>query len=187
MSAAQVINRIISTAKPKGEGTPNAIYGYGILDADAALSADVPEVTANPLGSIAEWIHVHRRGMATPPAVDGTPPTTVPMPKPTLVDATAPVPVAMAQAAGPLPPTLVLGSLGLLVLLAAGGSVHLIVARRRLAGAAGVPGSVSDGPDADGPDAGSTPLSPAAQQAESGGAQAQAQDKPGHRKQGHKH
>ncbi|WP_269938158.1 S8 family peptidase [Arthrobacter sp. HY1533] len=184
MSAAQVINRIISTAKPKGEGTPNAIYGYGILDAEAALTADVPEVKANPLGSIADWIHVHRRGVVTPPAVNGTPPTTVPQPRPTLVDAAAPVPIAMAQASGPLPPALVLGSLGLLVLVAAGGTAHLVVARRRLAGAAVDP---ETGPMPVSPDAKAVPASPGADNAESGDSAAKEPGTPGHRKTGHKH
>lgn len=130
LTAPQVINRIIATAAPKGEGTPNAIYGYGILDAAAAVSADVPAVEANPLGSIAEWIRVHRRGVLTPPTLDGTPGSSAPLPQPTLVDAPVPVPAA-AGPGGALPQKLVLGSAGLLLLIAAGGTIHLFVARRK--------------------------------------------------------
>ncbi len=132
MSAAQVINRIISTAKPKGEGVPNAFYGYGILDAEAALSADVPVVEANPLGSIAEWIHVHRRGAVAPPSENGTPVSKVPQPKPTLSDVAAPI-AKPADNTSAVPQVLVLGSLGLLLLIAGGGATHLLLRRRRLA------------------------------------------------------
>lgn len=131
MSAAQVINRIISTAKPKGEGIPNAIYGYGILDAEAALTAEVPEVTANPMGSISEWIRVHRRGVAVPPTT-GAAATTVPQPKPSLTEVSAPVAVEGGKLDSSLPKTLVLGSAGLLVLILAAGSTHLLVARRKI-------------------------------------------------------
>lgn len=132
MTAAQVVNRIISTATPKGEGVPNAIYGYGILNAEAALTADVPLVDKNPLGSIADWIHVHRRGEVTPPAVDGEPATTVPQEKPTMSDATVPVALAAEQSTSALPGILVLGFAGLLLLVLLGGGTHLLVVRRRL-------------------------------------------------------
>lgn len=68
MSAGQVINRIISTASDAGVPGHDPIYGFGILDADAALNADVPEAGANPLGSIAQWITIHRRGEVAPPS-----------------------------------------------------------------------------------------------------------------------
>ena len=131
MSAAQVINRIISTAKPKGEGVPNAIYGYGILDADAALRADVPVVEKNPLGSITEWIHVHRRGVVVPPSNHGKPSVT--QPDPTLIDAAAPVAIPAEELSNALPGTLVLGSGGLLLVILAAGGTHVAIIRRRAA------------------------------------------------------
>src|SRR6478736_607297 len=66
MSAEQVINRIVSTAQDAGAPGKDPLYGYGILNAEAALKADVPVVSVNPLGTIAEWIRVHRRGNAAP-------------------------------------------------------------------------------------------------------------------------
>jgi membrane-anchored mycosin MYCP len=67
MSAEQVINRIVTTAKDAGAPGKDPLYGFGVLDAEAALKGNVPEAGANPLGSIAEWIRVHRRGnLATP-------------------------------------------------------------------------------------------------------------------------
>lgn len=136
MSAAQVINRIISTAKPKGEGHPNAIYGYGILDAEAALTADVPEVTSNPLGSISDWIHVHRRGAVALPSDGGVTATVVPQPRPTLSDAPAPIASSEGSEFAYLPPVLVLGSLAALLLVAGAGGLHLVLVRRKTLGAA---------------------------------------------------
>jgi membrane-anchored mycosin MYCP len=67
MTAKQVINRIVATAKDAGAPGKDPLYGFGVLNAEAALKDDVPEVSANPLGSIADWIRVHRRGnLATP-------------------------------------------------------------------------------------------------------------------------
>lgn len=56
MSAAQVINRIVSTAKDAGAPGKDPLYGYGILDAEAALKGTVPTTSTNPLGSIGDWI-----------------------------------------------------------------------------------------------------------------------------------
>lgn len=133
LSAPEVINRIIATARPKGEGIPNAIYGYGVLDAAAALSADVPPVTANSLGSIAEWIRVHRRGTLVPPTFDGTAKSSAPAPEAKYEDVAAPVPAEVDQMEGALPQTLILGSGGLLLLIAAGGTAHVLLVRRQLA------------------------------------------------------
>ena len=74
MTASQVINRIVSTAKDAGAPGKDPLYGFGILDAEAALKADVPETRVNPLGSISDWIRVHRRGnLATTPAATSAP------------------------------------------------------------------------------------------------------------------
>nr|WP_235038125.1 S8 family serine peptidase [Microbacterium sp. 18062] len=68
LDAANVINRIISTADPPaGAGSlPDALYGYGLVDAAAAVSASVAAVTANPMGDLKEWIRVHRRAQDDP-------------------------------------------------------------------------------------------------------------------------
>lgn len=69
LDAANVINRVIRTADAKGEDPPSPLYGYGIIDPVSALTADVEAVDANPLGSLDDWIRVHRR--ADLPADDG--------------------------------------------------------------------------------------------------------------------
>lgn len=66
LDAAGVINRVISTARPVTAVVPDPDYGYGIIDAAAAVSGDVPAVTQNPLGTLEEWIRINRRAEAEP-------------------------------------------------------------------------------------------------------------------------
>lgn len=66
MDAANVINRILQTANRVTSSVPDPIYGYGLVDAYAAVTADVPLVSANPLGSIDEWVIVHREQEGDP-------------------------------------------------------------------------------------------------------------------------
>ncbi|WP_368499289.1 S8 family serine peptidase [Herbiconiux sp. A18JL235] len=60
LDAANVINRIVATARPKGEPVPGPIYGHGLIDAGAAVGADVAPVTANPMGDLDSWISTYR-------------------------------------------------------------------------------------------------------------------------------
>ena len=127
LTAPQVINRIITTAKDSGAPGRDTLYGYGIVDAAAALNADVPAVAGNPLGTIEEWIRIHRRGEA-PAAEDTAPP-----PGQSLPDIPEPqVPVAADPRAGndPLPAGLVLGFGGLILLVGAGGAIAVLRVRR---------------------------------------------------------
>lgn len=68
LDSANVVHRILATAVDAGPAGVDISYGYGILDADAAVSADVALVDEHPLGTIEEWIRLHRRdaGEATP-------------------------------------------------------------------------------------------------------------------------
>ncbi len=50
LDAANVINRLITTADHHGSPGRNPQYGYGIVDPVKALTAHVPHVNANPLG-----------------------------------------------------------------------------------------------------------------------------------------
>ncbi|MDM7990560.1 S8 family serine peptidase [Arthrobacter sp. zg-Y877] len=140
MSAAEVVNRIVRTARDAGAPGVDTIYGYGILDANAAVNADVPSVTSNPLGTIAEWIRVHRRVADVSPGAADIPAPTVPdLPEPA-------VPVAQEPAAEKdnLPAVVVLGFSALLVLVLVGGTVHVSRVRRR-GTAAGNPENTSTG------------------------------------------
>ena len=107
MSASQVINRIVTTAKDAGAPGKDPLYGFGVLNAEAALKADVPETKINPLGSISDWIRVHRRGnlATTAPAAAPAPSSAVP----TLPEATVPVAEKPSQLDSAVPAVVVLG------------------------------------------------------------------------------
>ncbi len=81
LDAANVINRIVATAHDAGGGGYDPYYGYGLIDAAAAVSASVPLVTENPMGSLAEWINLYRPA-ALDPVVIPTPVVVVPEPDP---------------------------------------------------------------------------------------------------------
>ncbi|MEU7971113.1 type VII secretion-associated serine protease mycosin [Micromonospora sp. NPDC049089] len=49
LSAPNVINRIIRTARDAGASGRDPQYGFGVIDPTRALTANVPPVTANPL------------------------------------------------------------------------------------------------------------------------------------------
>ncbi len=68
LDAANVIQRLIATATPvPGAATPSPLYGYGLIDAKAAVTAtNVTHVDENPMGSLAEWVRIYRRADAPP-------------------------------------------------------------------------------------------------------------------------
>lgn len=70
LNAANVINRIVATARDAGPAGADYTYGFGYLDATAAVSGDVATVSANPMGDLAEWVRVNRRAEATPEPAD---------------------------------------------------------------------------------------------------------------------
>lgn len=130
MTSEQVINRIVSTAKDAGAPGKDPLYGYGILNAEAALKADVPEVRANPLGSIAEWIRVHRRGNPAAPATPQPAPTQVPSAAPTLPEATVPAAKAPSQRDSAIGAAVVIGFAILFLAIIAAAAVQLRRAAR---------------------------------------------------------
>jgi subtilisin family serine protease len=73
ITGANAINRVVSTATDAGAKGVDPIYGYGLLNAAAAVNNAVPSVKANPMGDLAAWIHLNRR--AEPTATPSTPPT----------------------------------------------------------------------------------------------------------------
>lgn len=88
IAAIDVINRIIKTAMPVPDATrpQDPLYGYGLVDAEAAISASIPTVTENPMGDLAEWIRVYRRAETEPQPE----PTVTPVAIPPLPAADAP-------------------------------------------------------------------------------------------------
>jgi subtilisin family serine protease len=94
LNAANVINRIVKTAHDTGAPGTDAIYGFGLVDAEDAVNAYVPQVEANPMGSLAEWITIYRRAASTP----------APLPSSSSTPAPAPVIDGVPDAAGPVSP-----------------------------------------------------------------------------------
>jgi subtilisin family serine protease len=92
LDAANVINRVVATARDTGPPGPDFTYGFGYLDAAAAVSASVPEVTANPMGDLAEWVRINRRADATPEPTEVVVPPPAP---PRLPDASDPTGVLL--------------------------------------------------------------------------------------------
>jgi membrane-anchored mycosin MYCP len=128
MSAEQVINRIVSTARDAGAPGKDPLYGFGVLNAEAALKDNIPEAAGNPLGSIAEWIRVHRRGnLATPAPL---PTTDVPSAVPTLPEATVPAAEPPSQRDSAIGASVVIGFGVLFVAIVGAAAVQL----RRAAG-----------------------------------------------------
>jgi len=142
MSASQVINRIVTTAKDAGAPGKDPLYGFGVLNAEAALKADVPETKVNPLGSISDWIRVHRRGnlATTDPAAEPAPSSAAP----TLPDATVPVAEKPSQLDSAVPAAVVLGFGALLVGIVVAAAFQLRAAMRT------PPKDGPDGPDGTG-------------------------------------
>lgn len=73
MSAANVINRLYVTARPVKDhhgttsaGRPDPLVGRGRVDVGAAVTKKIPSVTANPDGSLSQWITMHRRATGAP-------------------------------------------------------------------------------------------------------------------------
>ncbi|MFL0566132.1 S8 family serine peptidase [Microbacterium sp. 179-I 1D1 NHS] len=84
LDAANVINRIVRTATPsdREKKVPNALYGYGLINAAEAVSAPVSAVSANPMGDLREWIRLYRRAESTPaPSPTPTPFSVAPLPE----------------------------------------------------------------------------------------------------------
>lgn len=80
LDAANVINRIIRTAEPAAGATkvPDPLYGYGLVDAAAAVSAQVPLVSTNPMGSLTDWIRLYRRAASDPQPAPTIAPVEIP-------------------------------------------------------------------------------------------------------------
>jgi type VII secretion-associated serine protease mycosin len=132
LNAANVINRITATATPAGPAGVDPLYGFGIINAAAAVSNDVPLVTENPMGDLAEWVTLFRRAdvvSTAQPFVD-----TVPIPSPTPVAAPI-LPLAVVPSVSQLRevgiPLLVYGSfLAAFVVLVIGARRHFRWLRR---------------------------------------------------------
>jgi len=80
LDASDVIERIIATAEAAGDPGQDALYGYGLVDAQAAVTADVARVTANPMGDLREWVTLYRRADVEPAQPVAPAPQPIPVP-----------------------------------------------------------------------------------------------------------
>jgi type VII secretion-associated serine protease mycosin len=122
LDAANVIERVVATAKDAGAAGTDPIYGFGLIDAAAAVTANVGTVTENPMGSLAEWITVYRRAESTP----------VPVPTGTAAPEPAPIVAGPVNPLGTVLPTVnLLRNVGLplAVFLLFGGVIVVLVTR----------------------------------------------------------
>ncbi|MFK4729968.1 S8 family serine peptidase [Agromyces mediolanus] len=128
LDAANVINRVISTADPKGHPVGGPLYGYGIIDPVAALTEDVPKVEANPLGSLSDWIRLHRRASGEAPATEAPDEQIVPNADPPLPESASTqtlLPTSWTLAYITIPLSLVAGFGTLAALLGIGATRHI--------------------------------------------------------------
>jgi len=128
MKAPDVINRILKTARDTGASGVDNLYGYGIINANAAVNNSVASVSVNPLGTIEEWIRVHRRNNAKSTEA---PAPGVSMEKSDLKQVAAPKPIQPDTSTPVLQPVLVIGAGVLLLLVIGAGSIQTLVRRRR--------------------------------------------------------
>ncbi|MQA83275.1 MAG: type VII secretion-associated serine protease mycosin [Streptosporangiales bacterium] len=71
LDATNVVNRLIRTAEDRGPSGRDPRYGFGTVVPVAALTADVPRVAENPLGTTT--VSAPRRHGFRPPGASGTP------------------------------------------------------------------------------------------------------------------
>ncbi|WP_323508432.1 S8 family serine peptidase, partial [Cryobacterium sp. 10I1] len=56
LNAAEVMNRVIATANPNGHVVPSPVYGNGLIDAAAAVTASVaPSTSPTPTALLQDW------------------------------------------------------------------------------------------------------------------------------------
>lgn len=137
LDAANVINRIVATADDAGAPGPDPLYGNGLIDAAAAVREPVPQVDANPMGDLAEWIRLHRRADAPEqsPAPQEPAPAPVPSPAPTptepAVDLLAMLPGVNSLRLVGVPLAVLTGFGSLFITLVAAAVLHFRKLRRR--------------------------------------------------------
>ncbi len=65
LDAVNVINRVVKSATKVDFDNYSPVYGYGLIDPEKALQANLPTVSENPLGSLTEWIELYRDSTVT--------------------------------------------------------------------------------------------------------------------------
>ncbi|MGO4106021.1 S8 family serine peptidase [Leifsonia sp. YAF41] len=136
LDAAGVMDRVIATANANGHEVPSPIYGNGLINAAAAVTAKVPDSTSEtPTELLKAWIHLHRRvNSVAEPEPDPSLETPIPAiadpvpPGPDLSAAWLPNPLTLTYVTVPLA---VLAGFGILVMLFAIGVARYFKRIRR--------------------------------------------------------
>lgn len=123
LDANNVIQRVIATAAAKSDVVPSPIYGYGLINPPGAVFDEVATVTSNPMGSLAEWVRIHRRASETATAEPSVAPVIDPDPADISLSASL-LPTAQSLAYVTLPLTILTGFGTLAVLLGVGATRH---------------------------------------------------------------
>ncbi len=84
LSAGNIINRLTATARPQGNPI---VYGSGLFDASAAVSATVAAVRTDPAEDLRNWIRLNRRAATTAAPIPASPAPVPGRPTPAVVDA----------------------------------------------------------------------------------------------------
>lgn len=124
LTSSQIIQRIIESAQDAGEPGRDNLYGFGIIDPKQAMAADTPDDTQNnPLGSMEEWVAVHRKQSqtATPTATPSIEP--VHQAGEEIEEVAAPAARRPAEESGILP-FIVLGGFGVWIFIITAGSIY---------------------------------------------------------------
>ncbi|WP_110588630.1 S8 family peptidase [Microbacterium suaedae] len=102
LGAGDVINRIVQTAvpSPRQDGEHDPIYGYGLVDAEQAVTAGIPRVDDDPAAELRDWIRINRSADSAGEVDPGSTPTQEPVELPAL-----PPPDPPAEAGSPLLPS----------------------------------------------------------------------------------
>lgn len=119
----QLIQRIIESAEDAGAAGRDAIYGYGIINPRLALApGTADDASSNPLGSIKEWIAVHRKHDTATAASSSQETQPVHAARETIIDPDPPEPIVPAESSGILP-FIIVGGFALWVFIITGGSI----------------------------------------------------------------
>lgn len=125
LSAQEVAHRITASARDAGEEGRDPLYGYGVLDIDVAVNGDIAPMEGDgPLGSMSEWIQVHRKQEST--ATQAQPQASVTSSaEETTASATAPTATRALDGVGALPVVLVVGFGVLIAILTVAVAWHI--------------------------------------------------------------
>ncbi|WP_368660347.1 S8 family peptidase [Kocuria sp.] len=124
LSAQGVAHRITASAKDAGAEGRDPLYGYGILDVKAAVTSDVAPMEGDgPLGSMAEWVQIHRRHDAT--ATSTAQASAMPLTQEVTAEAQAPDPVVPLNSTGALPIVILVGFGVLIAALTGAAAWHI--------------------------------------------------------------